>query len=261
MLDLYPAFDHIALAIAVSVDDLSVQGVIDQYAAFMPEKAKSVLKSYRSLLYHMSGARVVHSESFLPQENLVDCDVLTAGDRSRLSEDAIFFKIFVEQALATLGRKQIPIEVLDQISLPEILTLRSVYGSSGFIEHYDKMIEALLGAAISRDPRRAVVHLEELELAREYLFSNFTRHFEKELSRFAKSKRVYREQVFGQPFNVSRSRCLRPCAWSNWSSHRELAFACQRLRIDPQSLRLDGKPVQSILFIQRYKFRSGAATR
>ena len=190
MLDLCPSFDHSALAIAISVDGQSVQDVVEQHAAFLPEKAKSVLLSYRALLYHMSGARVVHSESFLPQENLVDCDVLSAEDRARLTEDAIFFKIFVEQALRTLGRKQIPIEVLDHVSIPEILTLRSVYESSGFIEHYDKMVEALLKAAISRDPRAAILHLNELEQARDFLFSNFTRHFENELSKFTRSKRL-----------------------------------------------------------------------
>jgi hypothetical protein len=190
MLEMYPKFDHNSLAIALSVDGKTVQDVIDQHAAFLPSNARSLLLNYRSLLYHMSGARVVHSESFLPQENLVDCDVLSTGERTRLSEDAIFFKIFVEQALATLGRKTIPIEVLDQISISDILTLRSVYESSGFIENYDKMVSLLLKASISRDSRGAILHLEELAKVQETLFSNFTRHFETELSDFAKSKRI-----------------------------------------------------------------------
>jgi hypothetical protein len=138
----------------------------------------------------MSGARVVHSESFLPQENLIDRDILSTEGRAKLSEDTIFFKIFVEQALRTLGRKQIPIECLDQLSISEILILRSVYDSSEFIERYDKMVESMLRAAVSDDPRTAIFHLTQLEEARSYLFSNFTRHFETELQEFNKAKRI-----------------------------------------------------------------------
>ena len=190
MLDVYPAFDHSALVIALSTDALSVQQVIDQHAGFLPEQAKQLLLSYRALLYHMSGARIVHSESFLPQENLDDCDVAGQNNRTRLSEDEIFFKIFVEQALSTLGRKQLPIEILDSLTIPEILALRSIYETSDFIERYEKLTGALLHAALSRDSRTAICHLEELATARDFLFENYTRYFEKELSLLAKSKRT-----------------------------------------------------------------------
>ena len=182
-------FDYRSLLFALSASDLSVQDAIDQHAVFLSPAGKTVLLNYRSLLYHMSGARVVHSESFLPQENLIDQDVLSETARERLSEDSIFFKVFVEQALRTLERKQIPIEVLDQITMREILTLRDVYKSSGFIDYYDKMVEALLRAAVSDDPRNAIFHLNELEAARSYIFSNFTRQFEAEIDRFKKSKK------------------------------------------------------------------------
>lgn len=190
LIELCPSFDHSSLVVALSVNGQSIQDVVDQHANFLPAVAKTMLLNYRGLLYHMSGARVVHSESFLPQENLVDCDVLADGIRDRLSEETIFFKVFVEQALRTLGRKQIPIEVLDQLTIPELLTLRSVYESSGFIEHYDKMVESMLKAAVSNDPRTAILHLKQLEDARDFLFENFTRHFETELARFKKVKKI-----------------------------------------------------------------------
>lgn len=190
LLELDSSFEHNSLVVALSVENQSVQDVVDQHANFMSPPAREVLLDFRRLLYHMSGARVVHSESFLPQENLIDRDILSTEGRARLSEDAIFFKIFVEQALRTLGRKQIPIEFLDEVSIPEILTLRSVYDSSGFIESYDKMVESMLRAAVSDDPRTAIFHLTQLEEARNYLFSNFTRHFETELQIFNKAKRI-----------------------------------------------------------------------
>lgn len=188
--ELEPSFEHNSLVVALSVESQSVQDVVDQHANFMSPPAREVLLDFRKLLYHMSGARVVHSESFLPQENLIDRDILSMENRSRLSEDAIFFKIFVEQALRTLGRTQIPIEFLDQVSISEILTLRSIYDSSGFIENYDKMVESMLRAAVSDDPRTAIVHLTQLEEARNYLFLNFTRYFESELQKFNKAKRI-----------------------------------------------------------------------
>ena len=188
--ELDPSFDHTSLTIGLSVESQAVQDVVEQHANFLSPLARSVLLDFRGLLYHMSGARVVHSESFLPQENLIDRDILSAEGRIRLSEDAIFFKLFVEQALRTLGRKQVPIEFLDQVTIPEILALRSIYESTGFIENYDKMVESMIRAAVSEDPRTAILHLNELEVARSFLFSNFTKYFEIELAKFNKTKRI-----------------------------------------------------------------------
>ena len=107
LIELCPSFDHSSLVVALSVNGQSIQDVVDQHANFLPAVAKTMLLNYRGLLYHMSGARVVHSESFLPQENLVDCDVLADGIRDRLSEETIFFKVFVEQALRTALRHSV----------------------------------------------------------------------------------------------------------------------------------------------------------
>ena len=71
-----PTYDPKSLVEEILVTDQPIQNVVELHANQLEGKAKTALKNYRELLYHVSGARVVRCESFFPQENLIDYDFL-----------------------------------------------------------------------------------------------------------------------------------------------------------------------------------------
>ena len=184
-----PSFDPTPLVADIVSTTESVQDIVERHAHLLAGAAQVALRKYRELLYHMSGARVVQCESFLPQENMVDHDLTAATQRERLSEDVILVKLFIEQALRTLNRKAIPIEVLDSLSINEVLTLRQVIEASDFAERYDELVGTAIAAATSLDPKTSILKLEQLEAARARLFADFTTTFERELKAHVRLKR------------------------------------------------------------------------
>lgn len=108
-----PTFNARPLVDELMVTEQPIQDVVEHYAGLLESGGKTALQNFRALLYHMSGARVVQCESFLPQENLIDYDFTSLKGRQKLSEEVVLIKVFVEQALKTLNRRSIPIEVLD----------------------------------------------------------------------------------------------------------------------------------------------------
>jgi hypothetical protein len=77
-----------------------------------------LINSYADFLYYLSGARTTDSMGLLPQENYLDFKFSELlGRPSGMSEDEIFFKIFVD-IVKTKTEKVFPAEFLDVITLP-----------------------------------------------------------------------------------------------------------------------------------------------
>ncbi len=185
-----PTFNARPLVEELMITEQPIQDVVEYHAGLLESSGKVALQKFRALLYHMSGARVVQCESFLPQENLIDYDFTNSKVRQKLSEEVVFIKIFVEQAMKTLNRRSIPIEVLDVLSFSEILALREVIEDTGFMREYDNLLKCAIRAATNCDPKNSIFHLEQLESSRAKLFDDFTMVFEKELIGYIKSKRI-----------------------------------------------------------------------
>jgi hypothetical protein len=119
--------------------------VIDNIVCQLPALEKNVLLAFRELVYHISGARVVNCESALPQENYIDFDLADLEHkRTRLSEDQILWKLFIELAFESLQKRLIPIELLDLLSFQDILAIRLPILESTFQSKYDVLVNAVV---------------------------------------------------------------------------------------------------------------------
>lgn len=185
-----PTFNARPLVDELMVTEQPIQDVVEHYAGLLESGGKTALQNFRALLYNMSGARVVQCESFLPQENLIDYDFTSLKGRQKLSEEVVLIKVFVEQALKTLNRRSIPIEVLDVLHINEILALREIIEDTGFMREYDNLVTCAISAATNCDPKTSIFHLEQIESSRAKLFENFTLTLEKEFAGYIKSKRI-----------------------------------------------------------------------
>ena len=185
-----PTFNARPLVEELMKTEQPIQDVVEYHAGLLESEGQTALQNFRALLYHMSGARAVHCESFLPQENLIDYDFASSKSRQKLSEEVVLIKVFVEQALKTLNRRSIPIEVLDVLHISEILALREIIEDTGFMREYDNLVTCAIRAATNCDPKISIFYLEQIEASRAKLFENFTLAFEKELAGYIKSKRI-----------------------------------------------------------------------
>jgi hypothetical protein len=107
--------------------------LIDRVTKGAPRKFRRLLQNYRELIYHMSGARVVHCESALPQENYIDYDLADLRQkRARLSEQQILWKLLIELVFDSLQMELLPIEMLDALTFQDIMLIREPLLASNF---------------------------------------------------------------------------------------------------------------------------------
>ena len=167
---------------------------IDDASRAFPRKERRVVITFRELLYHISGARVVHCESTLPQENYVDYSLadMKKGEVI-LSEQKVFWKIFCELAFETLYKAVLPLEILDGVSFDEILQLRQPLTEGLFMDEYDRMVEKAIAGARTEKPEGFLHDLNELLGMREALAKAFDSTFEKELRVLLRVKRNARD--------------------------------------------------------------------
>jgi hypothetical protein len=161
---------------------------LDEGAKQLPPAAHTMLMSFGALLYHVFGAKSVDSESCLPQENYVDHDLADIEQRrTRLSEDQIFQKVFLEAALDTLQKEYIPLEFLDYLSFQDIVLIRKPIEDSDFRTEYDRFTRACIESVTKGDTTR-ILDVQALESIRERLKKSFDVVFNKELRPFLKKK-------------------------------------------------------------------------
>jgi len=140
-------------------------------------------------MYHLSGARVINCESSLPQENYIDYDIADlTGKRSKLSDEQILFKLFIELAFESIQRRMIPIELLDLLSFNDVLKIRQPILESNFQAKYDNLIQRVI-KGIKQDYSETFFDLNELENIRKHLETTFIDIFEKELPNFIRKKK------------------------------------------------------------------------
>ena len=162
---------------------------IEHYARDLDVTQKDLLFNFRELMYHLSGARVINCESSLPQENYIDYDIADlTGKRSKLSDEQILFKLFIELAFESIQRRMIPIELLDLLSFNDVLKIRQPILESNFQAKYDNLIQRVI-KGIKQDYSETFFDLNELENIRKHLETTFIDIFEKELPNFIRKKK------------------------------------------------------------------------
>jgi len=161
--------------------------LIDRVAKDLPKNEKKLLQNYRELLYHMSGAQVVHCESALPQENYIDYDLADFRQkRVRLSEEQILSKLLIELVFDSLQKSMLPVELLDLLTFEDILLIRQPLLSSSFQNKYDSLIQSVVGSHAS--PKYELFNIEKLETIRKELSEVFDNVLQEELPRFLKKR-------------------------------------------------------------------------
>lgn len=175
------------LAAEIHKEALLARDLIDRATIGLPRKEKKLLQSYRELLYHISGARVVHCESALPQENYIDYDIADFRQkRVRLSEEQILSKLLIELVFDSLQKSMLPVELLDLLTFQDILQIRVPLMSSSFQTKYDTLVQTVVKSYESQ--KAEIFNFEKLEAIRRDLSITFDTVLQNELPKFLKKK-------------------------------------------------------------------------
>jgi hypothetical protein len=171
---------------AIEEKEILERGLIDDVTSEFSEKNKRVLRNYRELLYHISGSRVVNCESSLPQENYIDYDFADlSANRTKLSDEEILYKLFMELVWDSFGKPLFPIENLDLLSFDEILEVRNNLIQNSVPNCYDQLTKTILN---SYKKGNGLLNLNELEEIRERLEKKFKEAINVELLKQQGSK-------------------------------------------------------------------------
>lgn len=133
----------------------------------------SYITNYADLVYRISGSRVVNCESHFPQSNLTNLRV-TEADKL-LSEDSIFWDIYVETVMAFLRSAiRLTPERLDSLSFIDVLKIRKRLLDKQFTDKYDSLIEKAKAKVDIHDPDRMILQQQEINAAAHSLRKEFT---------------------------------------------------------------------------------------
>jgi hypothetical protein len=154
--------------------------VNDAGAMYGPEVA-AYLSNYATLLYRISGSRVVNSEPHFPQGNLTKIGV-TEKDRI-VSDEAIFWDIYVETVMSFLNSAiRLTPERLSRLTFSDILKLRESLLDADFSAGYDELIGKAKATVNTNDVEHLVLRQEELLEAAAALRVQFADRVVKEMN-------------------------------------------------------------------------------
>lgn len=169
--------------------DILDRGTIEFLSRDFDPETQLILKNYRELVYHMSGARVVNSESTLPQENYIDYSLADLHSRQiQLSELQVFWKIFIELLYETLNKPKISVDLLDILSFEDISKIREPILESGFVESYNNFYKIAATTVGRKNENEILFDLNELMKIKSIMENSFKAVFEKELGGYFKKK-------------------------------------------------------------------------
>jgi hypothetical protein len=175
----------------ISKKEILDRDTIDNLSKEFDSETKLILKNYRELIYHMSGARVVNSESTLPQENYIDYSLTDFKNRDiQLSELQVFWKIFIELLYETLNKPKLSEELLDILSFDDIANIRQPILETNFVENYNNFYKIAVTSINKKNEADILFDLKELMNIKNNLEFSFKEVFEKELKNYFKKKAI-----------------------------------------------------------------------
>lgn len=144
------------------------------------------LCDYTDFIYYLAGAHAVDSEGVLPQDNLIDFSITDLlGDKPRLSEYEIFYRIFI-RIIENKTQKKFPIEILDLLTFKDIVSLRKSLYHGGFVIKYNQLLEKTKRRVEIADADQLVLSLDEICQFEEELFEIFTNTVVAEINQIKK---------------------------------------------------------------------------
>ena len=139
--------EHHAESLAQQVQHcplLSREDMADLTAGLSP-KSRANMRRFVNLAYYQSGAQGTEAESVLSPAQFVDYSLpqLIHGHTS-LQPLEVFWKLFVEQVLQSMFLPPIPLEILDILSIDEVLAIRGRLLETTFPEQYEAVLDKAL---------------------------------------------------------------------------------------------------------------------
>lgn len=175
----------------VSQKEILDRDTIDVLSKDFDNETRLILRNYRELVYHMSGARVVNSESTLPQENYIDYSLTDFKNRNiQLSELQVFWKIFIELLYEALNKPKLSEELLDILSFEDIANIRQPILETNFVENYNNFYKVAVSSISKKNENDILFDLKELMKIKNNLEESFKEVFEKELKNYFKKKAI-----------------------------------------------------------------------
>jgi len=175
----------------ISKKEILDRDTIDILSKEFDNETKLILRNYRELIYHMSGARVVNSESTLPQENYIDYSLTDFKNRDiQLSELQVFWKMFIELLYETLNKPKLSEELLDILSFDDIANIRQPILETNFVENYNNFYKIAVTSINKKNETDILFDLKELLKIKNNLEFSFKEVFEKELKSYFKKKAI-----------------------------------------------------------------------
>jgi hypothetical protein len=136
------------------------------YSAFKEHdnvEFREIVCTYTDFIYYLSGAKAVHSEGVLPQENIIDFQPIDLDQgQTPFSEHEIFFKVFVD-LIKSATSTYFPIDLLDALTIEDAINLHDVATEEKFIDKYNTIQQMTKAGLEMTDPERLVFLMNELE--------------------------------------------------------------------------------------------------
>lgn len=149
-----------------------------------------LLSNYADFVYYLGEALAVGSEGILPQENIMDFTTKDlAGGRTRLSENQVFTKVFVDTVKAVTST-HFPADFLDALSIPDAVELHGIAVQSKFVEKYNAIQRATKDGLAIHDAERLVLTLDELDEMEHELQHQFEDALKRELPKQMQERRL-----------------------------------------------------------------------
>ena len=118
-----------------------------------------------------------------------------ASGRTRLSDAEVFFKMFVDLIKAAT-HTHFPLDMLDALSIDDVLDLHSVAVEDRFVDKYNAIQEKTKDGLAIHDPERLVLVMEELEEFERQLHDEYRVAIEKELPRHFRDRKKSKAAKF-----------------------------------------------------------------
>jgi hypothetical protein len=143
-------------------------------------EVKYYIENYVNLVYRLSGSRVVNSEGHFPQSNLTKAGLV--GNDKLVSDDAIFWDIFVEAAASHLSTAVLlTIDRIDRLEYSDILKIRESFFQVGFVKKYDEVISLSKSEVSIEDPEKLILKAQEIAKTAKILREQFSENIAQEM--------------------------------------------------------------------------------
>lgn len=175
---------------------LSRGSVYKLTSRFSSVDLREAICGYADFAYYLAGALAVNAEGVLPQENILDFGLSElVGRETPLSEQEVFFKIFLDTVMATTAT-HFPADFLDALSMTDAIDLHEIAISEHFVDKYNA-IQAMTKQGLQlHDPEGLVLLLDELEQFEQELHVTFKGELEREVPAYLRDCLAAREGAF-----------------------------------------------------------------